>query len=571
MHKLIITFWLICLCALQAFSEKEKLTSTLLEDYYRDMASREDLSPEARIIWYDSLLNIGCPDYFDIQLKKIVLLRDAGHTEQALRILRKLMVESQNLPINHSLPLLYQYASAFSDRNDLLNALTGYADVLDMHKPDSLKYWDIRAHQDLFSIYCDLRDEAKAEHCLKAIETIISSYHFTKEFREDTEGRVRSSRATLLIHHQDYDSAYKELKIVLELARTDPTRFATLMQMAQICLEQGQTEAARMYLDEADQLKKVSNYMRRTALYLKAQSYLADNNFKEVLNVLDSYPQEMLDMNSLNNCRGYYIIRGQSYAGMGNFHLAYDALESALIVGDSIIANTERFVSRNSETYLQTKREADRANAAARSMKGWIIALCIVILIIASTSTLLLFTIIRLRRRLKMQRNAVNNSRMQSLTSELNQNLNKQREEEMSRKQTSLLLKMAQMESAFEVIKKRLSNDQLDKASQEYILSKLHEIAGKKKMWDMFSAQFEMTNSKFLDLLSTRHPDLTKSEKRICAFMLINLSTKEIAELLDRSPRTVDVTKYNIRKKLNTDLSTDEYLRRLAEEASSHV
>ena len=160
---------------------------------------------------------------------------------------------------------------------------------------------------------------------------------------------------------------------------------------------------------------------------------------------------------------------------------------------------------------------------------------------------------------------------MQSLTSELNQNLNKQREEEMSRKQTSLLLKMAQMESAFEVIKKRLSNDQLDKASQEYILSKLHEIAGKKKMWDMFSAQFEMTNSKFLDLLSTRHPDLTKSEKRICAFMLINLSTKEIAELLDRSPRTVDVTKYNIRKKLNTDLSTDEYLRRLAEEASSHV
>ena len=80
-----------------------------------------------------------------------------------------------------------------------------------------------------------------------------------------------------------------------------------------------------------------------------------------------------------------------------------------------------------------------------------------------------------------------------------------------------------------------------------------------------------MTNSKFLDLLSTRHPDLTKSEKRICAFMLINLSTKEIAELLDRSPRTVDVTKYNIRKKLNTDLSTDEYLRRLAEEASSHV
>lgn len=87
-------------------------------------------------------------------------------------------------------------------------------------------------------------------------------------------------------------------------------------------------------------------------------------------------------------------------------------------------------------------------------------------------------------------------------------------------------------------------------------------------MWELFSMQFEMTNRKFLDLLSERHPALTKSEKRICAFMLINLSTKEIAELLGRSPRTVDVTKYNIRKKLGITISTEEYLRQVAEEGA---
>jgi DNA-binding CsgD family transcriptional regulator len=138
----------------------------------------------------------------------------------------------------------------------------------------------------------------------------------------------------------------------------------------------------------------------------------------------------------------------------------------------------------------------------------------------------------------------------------------------MNRRQTTLLLRLAHLESALDGLKKKLVSDDLDKQARESMVRQIQEINGKEKMWELFSMQFEMTNRKFLDLLSERHPALTKSEKRICAFMLINLSTKEIAELLGRSPRTVDVTKYNIRKKLGITISTEEYLRQVAEEGA---
>ena len=60
----------------------------------------------------------------------------------------------------------------------------------------------------------------------------------------------------------------------------------------------------------------------------------------------------------------------------------------------------------------------------------------------------------------------------------------------------------------------------------------------------------------FLDRLSRKYPDMTKSEKRLCVMLYINMSSKEIAAISNITLRSVETMRYRLRKKFN--LSRDE-------------
>lgn len=548
----------------------QHLSVTLKEDYYREMASRENIDPELRIIWYDSLLNLSCPDRIEIQLRKISLLREAGYLDKACQLSERLLKENRNMPENQMLPALFMKYNTLADRRDYIGAMGGYAKIMSMKKPDSLKYWDIKTGFSIFSIYSALNDNVKAKEWLRKTETMLSSYPLTAAFREDAEARVHGSRAALLIADNQLDSAYKEVKAVRELARDDVTKVGALLQTAQIYLAKGQIPAARQYLEKALKIN-IGGNMRRTLIYMMAQCCIREKKFGEALAVLDSYPRNTVKVNSTGNMRAYYIVRGQAYAGDKNLVLAYNSLDSALVAADAIIANMTRHQAINAEKLIETEKELTYEKGKVKDLSVWLTVLLVGLSALGGASLILLLTNLRLRKRLSEQHSIVNKARIDSHNSQLVRERIVENEDNMNRRQTSLLLRLAHLESALDGLKKKLVSDDLDKQARESMVRQIQEINGKEKMWELFSMQFEMTNRKFLDLLSERHPALTKSEKRICAFMLINLSTKEIAELLGRSPRTVDVTKYNIRKKLGITISTEEYLRQVAEEGRGRM
>ena len=248
-------------------SSGQHLSVTLKEDYYREMASRENIDPELRIIWYDSLLNLSCPDRIEIQLRKISLLREAGYLDKACQLSERLLKENRNMPENQMLPALFMKYNTLADRRDYIGAMGGYAKIMSMKKPDSLKYWDIKTGFSIFSIYSALNDNVKAKEWLRKTETMLSSYPLTAAFREDAEARVHGSRAALLIADNQLDSAYKEVKAVRELARDDVTKVGALLQTAQIYLAKGQIPAARQYLEKALKIN-IGGNMRRTLIYI---------------------------------------------------------------------------------------------------------------------------------------------------------------------------------------------------------------------------------------------------------------------------------------------------------------
>ncbi|HAF28648.1 MAG TPA: hypothetical protein DCG75_06330 [Bacteroidales bacterium] len=69
--------------------------------------------------------------------------------------------------------------------------------------------------------------------------------------------------------------------------------------------------------------------------------------------------------------------------------------------------------------------------------------------------------------------------------------------------------------------------------------------------WKTFEGYFDQIHQDFFKKLITQYPDLTQSDLKLCAYLRLNLSSKEIAPLLNISIRGVEARRYRLRKRLN--------------------
>ena len=68
--------------------------------------------------------------------------------------------------------------------------------------------------------------------------------------------------------------------------------------------------------------------------------------------------------------------------------------------------------------------------------------------------------------------------------------------------------------------------------------------------WKVSEDYFNIIYDGLLDRLKEKYPALSKTDMKICVYIKLNLSTKEIADLMNISPRSVEMARYRLRKKL---------------------
>ncbi|WP_156877230.1 helix-turn-helix and ligand-binding sensor domain-containing protein [Salinimicrobium terrae] len=69
--------------------------------------------------------------------------------------------------------------------------------------------------------------------------------------------------------------------------------------------------------------------------------------------------------------------------------------------------------------------------------------------------------------------------------------------------------------------------------------------------WKMFKEAFKNADKEFFDKIKNKHPELTSNDLRLCAYLRLNLTSKEIAPLINISVKSVEIKRYRLRKKLN--------------------
>lgn len=108
-----------------------------------------------------------------------------------------------------------------------------------------------------------------------------------------------------------------------------------------------------------------------------------------------------------------------------------------------------------------------------------------------------------------------------------------------------------------------------NKAKSELVEQELRKISRKidkdihhEQNWKVFNKYFDDVHQDFMNQLKEKHPDLTPKDLRLCGYLRMNISTKEIAPLLNISVRGVEISRYRLRKKLSLDRDENltEYL-----------
>ena len=80
--------------------------------------------------------------------------------------------------------------------------------------------------------------------------------------------------------------------------------------------------------------------------------------------------------------------------------------------------------------------------------------------------------------------------------------------------------------------------------------------------WEKFELHFDQVHQDFIKKLRKNYPELTPKDLKLCAYLRMNLASKEIAPLLNISIRGVEISRYRLRKKmyLSREVNLTEFL-----------
>lgn len=99
----------------------------------------------------------------------------------------------------------------------------------------------------------------------------------------------------------------------------------------------------------------------------------------------------------------------------------------------------------------------------------------------------------------------------------------------------------------------------------EKIQKLIHDNISHDDDWKKFNQNFDIVYADFTRHLAEKHPSLTVAEKRLCCYLKMGLSSKEIAPIFSISPKSVEMNRYRLRQKLGLERSDNlvEYLQQI--------
>lgn len=142
--------------------------------------------------------------------------------------------------------------------------------------------------------------------------------------------------------------------------------------------------------------------------------------------------------------------------------------------------------------------------------------------------------------------------------------------ENKEREVISFLLQLSKKNEHLSLVQKQLKkiasgNPQQAQHKITSLLQTFESITVSPIDWNMVIQQIENLHPGFFDRLKLKHPNLTQKEKKLCSYLRLGLSSKEIAGLQNINSKSIEVSRGRLRKKLKLtrEIHLKEYLEKI--------
>lgn len=332
----------------------------------------------------------------------------------------------------------------------------------------------------------------------------------------------------------------------------------------ELCIKYAQACIDLIHKDKqrTEGLKRLYYFMADSYLELK-QPEKALENLKiaeKYILPTDSYEKSML----YKGYAKYYEYYENYFEALENHKKVNNELEKNNSKNEELIRNS--FVR---ELELENKLKHDKDTIIKGQRKLLMLSISTITLLIALSIVSISFA----------RKNKRKNNQIVKLNSDLKDLIVslKEKNKDLADKKIEIenLLELNEQTLFSRVLKISTYNDTIRKINEDidiyvdnnsnasaYLITvskKLNALISEDELWEDFKIQFEKIRPEFFNKLKEVAPNLSINDLKHCTYIVSNLKSKEVAQLINVSPRSVETTRYRIKKKMGLEKDVNLY------------
>lgn len=319
----------------------------------------------------------------------------------------------------------------------------------------------------------------------------------------------------------------------------------------------------------------------RLVEYNLGEAYYAVYNYDSAV----YYLNKTLELSKKNEAPVLYrqslMILIKVYEETGDYKKAFSFLNKYKNYSDSVEIEKTKVKVAELETKYETAKKEQQIKELQHQQeiekKEKLVQLIILGSVILAVILILIFVIQKRKkdRQIHKQKELVHQKEKELSEAELEKR--KIKEEEL---QQSVLYKSKQLSThALHMMQKNTMLQEIQKSLKELakkapldekpnykqLTLQIKQSLQSDKEWDVFKLYFEDVNKGFYNKLNEINPELTTYDHRICALIKLNMTSKEMASVLNIAPSSIKSARYRLKKKLNLDVDADleEFIRKI--------